>query len=1135
MRHPERDEVEQPLIDQLVAMGWTHLPYAGPGEGRQTYSDVILLDRFRDAVRAINLGPNGQPWLDEDRLTSIVNRAVRDPEHGVQGNIAFTELLTGATLTVEGLPDWDDGVRQPIKLVDWANPERNELLVVSQFRIDIFDGRRPYIVLDLVLFVNGLPFAVIECKDPGPTAVDEAIAQLQGYVGDAPDLERFAQLLIATDRETAQYGTITSPSEYFAAWRLVEPGIEQTIRTEIGKPEGQSLHSQEILAGEMLRPATLLELIRDFTVGQDVSGRQVKIVARWQQFRAVHRMVRRLAERRRAISASAAPDPRGGVTWHTQGSGKSLTMSFLVRVLRQHDELRGFKVVVVTDRLDLEEQILKSLGTTGETPRRAKSVVDAHRHLASDTPDLVLVTIQKSRDEDSDDEDDETGEKVDAPSLNASTDIVVLVDEAHRSHSSFQHARLRANLPNAVLIGFTGTPILKGDKKTTRDIFGPFLDVYALKDAEKDRAVVPIRYESREIPGAVIDRAVLDAGFVASVPVDDADREKLVNQFARHREVLEAAELIRAKADDMLRYWVRNALPDRFSAQVVAVSRKAAVRYREALLEARQRLLADVDDLGPAVLHDPMAWEEADERTQTLLEAAEHRELLSRITAVAVISKGTTTEDADWEQWTSSDRHRDYIARFKDGLGDVAELEPDLTWEAHTGALHHAHPIQRGGDEPWRRSVEDAEPDTEIAPATAKSSVAPIAFIVVKSMLLTGFDAPVEQILFVDRPIRKSAELLQAIARPNRPRKHKSFGLIVDYVGISADLVRALNEYDTDHLDEVIGDADSRSFMKPLDEAVVPELLLQHNAVTNFLAQQGIRAVSTPEEREELLSRLDDPELRAEFDDVTKSFLTALNAVLPRPEALKYQGIARNLGIVQYLARRRYRDARTHFSPYRYGAKIRQLIDAHIRAEGILQRIPPVEITAADFAEKVDALPDDRARALEMKHAMSEHISTRMASDPHTYRRLSERLDEILQQMEQDHDFGQTYLELVGLRAQTLAEEAATTELGLDRWTEKPIYSLLEEAVANWKPGLAHIDIFTAARGLALQISTEVLRPHFLYNGHVRDTARKRLINTLVVETRLAPSEAQHVADKLVDLATSNRERFLRLADRPRQ
>ena len=252
MRHPERDEVEQPLIDQLVAMGWTHLQFAGPGDGRQTFSEVILEDRFRHAVRAINLDPDGQPWLDDERLTTIVNRAIREPEQGVQGNIAFTELLTGAELTVEGRPDWDDGLRQPVRLVDWEHPERNELLVVSQFRIDTFEGRRPYVVPDLVLFVNGLPFAVIECKNPGPTAVDEAITQLHGYASDAPDIARFTQLLIATDRETAQYGTITSPPEYFATWRLVEPAIEQTIRAETGKPTDQPLLEQEILVGEMV-------------------------------------------------------------------------------------------------------------------------------------------------------------------------------------------------------------------------------------------------------------------------------------------------------------------------------------------------------------------------------------------------------------------------------------------------------------------------------------------------------------------------------------------------------------------------------------------------------------------------------------------------------------------------------------------------------------------------------------------------------------------------------------------------------------------------------------------------------------------------------------------------------------------
>lgn len=1148
MRQPERDEVEQPLIDQLVAMGWTHLHHARPGEytrgsnksGRETFTEVVLLDRFREAVRAINLDANGQPWLDDDRISTIVNRVIREPEHGVAGNIAFTELLTGSELRVQGLDNWDNGIHQPVRLIDWEHPDRNDLLVVSQFRIDTADGPQAYVVLDLVLFVNGLPIVVIECKDPGPTGVNDAISQLVDYAGasrgsSVPDLTKFVQLLIATDREDAQYGTITSSHEHFAPWRLVDPKSIPVIRDELGKPAAQPLLAQEILAGEMLRPAALLELVRDFTVSHSLNGRTIKIMARWQQYRAVRRMIARLLDRQRAISSNAVPDHRGGVTWHTQGSGKSLTMTFLVRVLRRHEELRGFKVVVVTDRLDLEDQILNSLGSTGQTPRRAATVENAHDHLARATPDLVLVTIQKSqKDEDADDGTEETldgpvGSKVHTRLANDSAEIVVLVDEAHRSQESWLHARLRAKVPHAVLIGFTGTPILRGRRKTTEQIFGPILDIYALKDAERDGAVVPLRYESVEVSAEVIERAVLDAQFVAAVPAAGPERARVISQFARRREVLESADLIRVKAEHMLRHWVRTALPDRFSAQVVAVSRKAAVRYRTALLEARDRLIAEADDLPASVRHDPIAWDDADEYTQLLLTALQNRELLTRITAVPVISVGSTPDDADWQRWTKRERQRKHIADFKQGIGDVIVAEPESGWSDQYDSIPHRHPLHDGGEDPWGAgSLPEQQRPAETSADDESGKL--IAFIVVKSMLLTGFDAPVEQILYLDREMQ-SVELLQAIARPNRPRKYKEFGLIVDYVAIAGRLAQALADYDPDHLVDVVGDADADSVIAPLDQAVVPELREQHENIARMLATHGIQSLSTAADREELLARLDDPMQRAIFDDVTKTFLSALNAVLPRPEALAYQDIARQLGTVQYLARRRYRDSRTEFSPYRYGAKIRQLIDAHIRAEGLIQRIPPVEITASDFAEKVNALPDDRARALEMKHALREHISTRMNSDPVMYERLSERLEAILQEMEEDQDYGQTVLDLLGLHTETLAAEQVATQHGLDRWTEKPIHSLLERLRAELPdtPALARLDIVFVARDLASQISIEVRPPHFLYSGEAQQRARRRWLVDLVREKQFPQDIARRTADELLALATNNRERFLRL------
>lgn len=1152
MRQPERDEVERPLINQLVAMGWTHLHYALPGEythgstesGRETYADVVLLDRFREAVRAINLDPNGQPWLDDDRMSTIVNRVIREPEHGVPGNIAFTELLTGSELRVEGLDDWDDGVHQPVRLIDWEHPDRNDLLVVSQFRIDTTEGPRAYVVPDLVLFVNGLPIAVIECKDPGPTGVNDAITNLLDYAGAGrvaavPDLTRFVQLLVATDREDAEYGTITSSHEHFAVWRSTDRKSATVIRDELGKPADQPLLAQEILAGEMLRPAALLELVRDFTASHSLDGRTIKIMARWQQYRAVRAMVARLLNRQRAISSNATPEHRGGVTWHTQGSGKSLTMTFLVRVLRRYEALRNFKVVVVTDRLDLEDQILGSLGSAGQTPRRATSVESAHDHLARDTPDLVLVTIQKSQKDEQ--PDDGTEEALDGPAgtsvhtrlANDSAEIVVLVDEAHRSQEGWLHARLRAKVPHAVLIGFTGTPILRerlrGRKNSTEDIFGPLLDVYTLKDAETDRAVVPLRYESWEVPAEVIERAVLDASFAATVPVDGPERAKVIAAFARRREVLESEDLIRVKADHMLRHWVRTALPDRFSAQVVAVSRKAAVRYRDALLAARDRLVSNADDLPASVRHDPMAWDDADENTQLLLTVLRNRRLLTRITVVPVISMGSTPDDVEWQRWTKRDNQRKAIADFKQGLGEVVVAEPASGWSDQYDELPHRHPLHDDGADPW--SASSAPDQHRPADALAEDDgTEPIAFIVVKSMLLTGFDAPVEQILYLDREM-KSVELLQAIARPNRPRKYKEFGLIVDYVAIASRLAQALADYDPDHLVEVVGDADATSVMAPLDQAVVPELREQYENLARLLADHGIATLSSAADREELLAQLDDPELRAVFDDVTRTFLSALNAVLPRPEALVYQNIARQLGTVQYLARRRYRDSRTEFSPYRYGAKIRQLIDTHIRAEGVIQRIPPVEITASDFAEKVDALPDDRARALEMKHALREHISTRMDSDPVMYERLSERLEAILKDLEEDHDYEQTVLDLLGLHSETLAAEEVASQHGLDRWTEKPIYSLLER-LRDQHPGiqaLARLDIIDVSRALAAQISVEVRPPHFLYNGEARQRARRRWLGHLVRDWHFPQDTATRTADELLALATNNRERFLRL------
>jgi type I restriction enzyme R subunit len=1163
VRPLERDEVEGPLIAHLERMGWTHLPFSEPrtyspdsgGSGRDSYTEVVLRQRFGAALRAINPGPDGRLWLDDDRIAAITNRVLRDPERGAAGNLAFTRLLNGAELTVDGLPGWDHGAAQPVRLVDWEHPERNDLLVASQFRVDTPGGRFRYVVLDVVLFVNGLPLVVIECKDPAPTAMDEAVGQLLDYAAAgspnaAGDLVRFTQLLVATDRENARYGTVTASADRFADWRTDDPAAIAIIGADVDKADVQPLSAQEILVGEMLRPARLLDLVRHFSIGTPAGGRLVKIMARWPQYRAVRRVTAKLLDRQSGPAAdpTPAPDHRGGVIWHTQGSGKSLTMAFLVRALRTEPELAGFKVVVITDRLDLEDQIEASLAGTGETVYRTTSVESARSELARRTPDLVLVTIQKAgRDEDVEDRDEDYGAQLDepVPPVNDSTKILILVDEAHRSHERFQHARLRAMLPNAVLVGFTGTPILSGRRKRTEDIFGTILDAYTLKHAERDRAVVPVTYEAWEVGADVVERAVLDAGFVDAVSGDVAERAQVMAQFARRREVLESENLIATKAAHMFDHWLRNVMPDRFSAQVVAVSRRAAVRYRDSLLAARNRTLSQLDSLTNIERTDP---DVLDEHVLFLRGLLPHRQVIEHFDAVPVISAGpahptanTPADPPEWRDWTDKARQREHIRRFKAGVGKLPEPDPDPGATDRPEAVGAFQAGLAVGGDPW-----DEHPSADAGtPGGAAASAEPIAFLTVKSMLLTGFDAPVEQALYLDRPMR-SVELLQAIARTNRPAGTKQYGRVVDYVSIGADLVHAMAEYDPDHLNEVIGDTNSQSILAPLDGVAAERLDREYGRIRDLLADQGIAdpaGLRRFDIRDQLLSQLDDEGLRASFDEVAKDFLTALNSLLPHPEAMRYQDFAGHLGTVQYLARRRYRDDRERFDPRRYGGKMRQLIDTHIQAEGIRLRILPVEITAADFVTRVERLGDDRAQALELKHALRHHITARLDTDPVAYQQLSERLAEILRRMADDHDLGRVVLDLIGLRTEVLAQETAADDDDLDRWTERPVYALLERATdrltdespATLMVGERPIPNFLLrqrARELSLLIADAVDVPH--YSTELREILRRNLVNKLTISYSLPWPVAKTTAGELINLAMRSRDEFLRLLHPPR-
>jgi type I restriction enzyme, R subunit len=1081
---PEYTEVELPLIMQLVAQGWKHIEgskFDPPVTRRETFRESLLEQLLRTKLSEINLGPDGKPWLDDSRLSEAISSLTRtEPGSLVEINQRMTErLLEG--VPVAGLPGWDQGRSQRIRFIDWDDPARNEFLIINQFRVDEPGGQaKKWVAPDVVLFVNGIPLVVIECKSPYITdPMAEGIDQLRRYANQrdlgAPEgneqLFWTNQFVVSTFGDKARVSTFTAGPEHFLEWKDVAPASKDDLAERLGKTVAE-LTGQELLVAGMLTPANLLNIVRHFTLFTEVEGRRIKIVARYQQYRAVLKALKRLRTGKTRLEDSES-DRRGGLIWHTQGSGKSLTMVFLVRAMRSDPVLRAFKVVVVTDRTDLEKQLAETAKLSGEVIERARRAKTLRKLLAEHGPALVFAMIQKYRDTDGaktqetrltgDDSSEVLGV------LNEDPAIVILVDEAHRSQTSSLHANLMAALPNAAKIGFTGTPIMREGKKRTEAIFGPYIDKYTIRQSEADGATVPILYEGRTAKGAVQGASDLDELFedMFAEHTDD-EIEKLKQRYATAGAVLEAPALIEAKARSMLVHYVSTVMPDGFKAQLAATSRRAAVRYRDALLRARAGLVADIEALPEALLagvaDGSVDIDTLDRRQQALVRAYEHLDLIRALDFVPVIS-GSNNDDPTWTKWTDKGRQDAAIAEFKKPLGSTG------------------------------------------------TKTSPVAFLIVKSMLLTGFDAPVEQVLYLDRFIQ-DAELLQAVARVNRTADHKDVGLLVDYFGVGAHLQIALQAYAPEDAEDAVGVLASIK-----DE--LPKLRDRHARVVAIFAQAGIETFDAEEDVEACVQVLADEALRARFGVTLKQFLTTLEVVLPRPEGLPYVKDAKRFGRILLITRRRYRDSDLgDFDPSLYGKKVRKLIDEHVTALDIAIKIPPVSITAPDFLAKVKGLTSDKAKASEMEHALRFHIRKNFDEDPARYTKLSERLDTILKALSGQWD--QLVLALEELT------KVATDERASDQSHADPLvsrfYGVLEAEFATdvVLPEEARVDLIHLAEGIVIEVSAHARRVRFWQNPHAQDELRRRIIHILDDRDLFEFAEQAAVADRLMELSKAN-------------
>jgi type I restriction enzyme R subunit len=953
MQLNELEYVEEPLLRQLERLGWTILRAGEAGKGdpvvteRDNFSEVLIEARLKDAIARIN------PWLEDDQVAPLARELATPNITG--GLIENNRYILDKILDGSSAENRTSGIDEAVRFVDFKNIDRNDFLAVSQFKVNI-PGTEKHIIPDVVLFVNGLPLVVVECKSAYlPDPMGEAIEQLMRYQnrrGDDPEgnqkLFWYNQLTVATSKQICRYGSITAEFEHYVEWKDPYPFGLNDIDTE----GSDSVTSQHIFVQGVCARESLLDIIQSFVMFQDgPKGKMIKVTPRYQQFRSVQKIISRL-------KSGQTPSHKGGIVWHTQGSGKSLTMMMVVRKMYNDEELTAYKTLFVTDRTDLQKQLGTTAKGIGYTLKIASSISKLKEYLSNQTPDLVMGMIHKFQEHELMQE---------FPVLNESEKVLVLIDEAHRTQFKLLGANLQKALPGSVRIAFTGTPIDK-----VEETFGDYIDKYTIKQAVEDGVTVEIIYEGRTHNASVSDAEGMNKKFEDVFEKADEETRALIQGRYTWKAYLEAEETIKEKTGDMLKHYIGQIFPNGFKAQVVAVSRLAAIKYKLAF----DSLLANEQWLDEVV----KSLEQKDIKIDRLQ--------LSQMTTEVIIS-GSNNDDPVIKQYTDDSKHEAAIDSFKLPFGK----KNDDGIEGNVGIL------------------------------------------VVQSMLLTGFDAPIEQVMYMDDVI-KEHNLLQAIARVNRVEKNKQAGFIVDYVGLANHLRKALSNFKDEDIDETMKVV--KDIGRDLDE-------LEHakSALNDFLSKYGVQGVSDIDACVDLLA---DDEVRNDFLVLFRKFSGAMDKALPRPEALKYAYDLKQFGFIAQTARNRYRDEKLNLRDV--SKKVRDIIDEYLISNGVNPKIPPTPIFDKKFELKIKDKPP-KSKADELKHAISEYIDKHSDEDPELYARFSEKLEQMLQQYHENWE--QLAKELEALRAEMQQGREGEESFGLDRKTELPFLGLLKREVYGVK------------------------------------------------------------------------------------
>lgn len=882
---------QRPALALFEAMGYTYISPADCDRQRGSRYHVLLRDILRGQLRRLNRYVYA--GAENEFSAANIERAMEDLDEPLtDGLVRTSEKIYDALLLGKSYPETiGDGkmLSFNLKYIDWDNPQNNVFHVTEEFAVDSRDRQhnaRP----DIVLFINGIPFAVIECKAPH-IPVDEAVGQMirNQQAAYIPHLFKFAQLVVATNKNAVKYATAGTPKKFWSVWKEQDADWLQARLSALVPdlmPTEQDRNTVSLFSRERV-----FELIRYFIL----FDANVKKVCRYQQFFAVREIMKTIAE------SDEHGNRQSGVIWHTQGSGKSLTMVMLAKYILMELKDCHPRVVIVTDRKELDAQIAATFAHTRLTPARATS----GRHLVelvnSARADVITSIINKFN----------TVERQEVK--NPSRDIFVLVDESHRSNYGLMATRMRSVFPNACYIGFTGTPLMKSEKNTMAR-FGRLIHKYTIRDGVEDGAIVPLIYEGRFVEQKV-DEENIDLWFKQTTRrLTEAQREDLRKKWSSIRRLTSTDARIKRIALDISEHFIEGYKDTGFKAMLATNYKRDAIRYLQCFEQ--------FGDLSCAVVISP--------------------------------------------------------PDMREGVDDVDEGADDLVVSFWNKMMQ-----QYGDADRYEEAIKNRFCDGEID------------ILIVCSKLLTGFDAPLCQVLYIDKELKEHG-LLQAIARTNRLHEGKDYGLIVDYRGLIEKLDTAMDMYSGAGLENFDG-GDLKGVVVDV-MAAVGNLRSAYTQLVELFAPVG--SISDTEAVEVFLA---DDKVRQDFYTLLCAFGRALHLVLNAEQA--YNALGKE-------ERQKYQDTFIFFSKVRRSVKLQycdaidnaeyeplmqNLLDTHLSVAGLKKITSPIDIlNKDDFEKELEELGSLRSKADAIASRMTRSISEKRDENPAYYDSFSKRIRDAL-------------------------------------------------------------------------------------------------------------------------------------------